>query len=74
MSHSQRHTVRVRSDHSVVLQNPAWVPGQTMEILVLESAQPVAPYTALLALQSSDLNTPEDFSTSYESIIKHRHG
>lgn len=62
MSRSQRHTVRVRADHSVVLQNPSWVPGQTVEIVVIENT-PSVPYSALQVLESCELDTPEDFSS-----------
>ena len=74
MSHPQRHTVRVRADHSVVLQSAAWMPGQTVVVVVLDESSAVAPYSALQTLQSSELDTPEEFSSSYEGLIKQQQG
>jgi hypothetical protein len=74
MPKPQRHTVRVGADHSVVLSNPAWVPGKTVDVMVIEDdSQSEAAYSALLTLEALALDTPEDFSTSYEALIK-QHG
>ncbi len=48
--------------------------GQELDILVLEKSSASQPYAFLQTLQSAQLSTPEDYSTSYEQTLKDLHG
>ena len=70
MSSALRQTVRVSADHSIIVHHAAWCPGEELEILVRAKAPQHSSYSFLDVLEDVALDTPADFSTSYEKIIK----
>lgn len=70
MTSALRQTVRVSSDHSIVVRHPGWNPGDEMEVLVRAKTAQNPAYSFLDVLKHASLETPEDYSTSYERALK----
>lgn len=70
MSSALRQTVRVSADHSIVIHHPDWSPGEELEVLVRAKTALSPAYSFLDVLKNASLETPEDYSTSYEQVLK----
>ena len=70
MSSALRQTVRVCADHSIVIHHPDWNPGEELEVLVRAKTSLSPTYSFLDVLKKASLETPEDYSTSYEQVLK----
>jgi hypothetical protein len=70
MPSALRQTVRVSIDHSIVVRHQDWNPGEEMEVLIRTKAAQSPAYTFLDVLNHATLETPEDYSTSYEHVLK----
>ena len=70
MSSALRQTVRVSADHSIVIRHPGWIPGEELEVLVRAKTEQRPAYSFLDVLKQASLDTPEDYSTSYEQVLR----
>ena len=70
MPSALRQTVRVNPDHSIVVSHPDWNPGEEMEVLVRSRTGQNPAYSFLDVLKSATLDSPEDYSTRYEQVLK----
>ncbi len=70
MPSALRQTVRVSIDHSIVVRHPDWNPGEELEVLIRPKSAQYPAYSFLDVLKRASLDTPEDYSTSYERVLK----
>lgn len=70
MPSALRQTVRVSADHSIVVRHLDWNPGEELEVLVRSKTAQSPAYSFLDVLNHAMLDTPEDYSTSYEQVLK----
>ena len=70
MGSALRQTVKVGADHSIVVRNLEWNPGEELEVLVQPKSSSTTPYSFIDVASDLALDTPEDYSTSYEQVLK----
>lgn len=70
MPSALRQTVRVSADRSIVIRHADWNPGEELEVLVRAITALSPAYSFLDVLKHASLDTPDDYSTSYEQVLK----
>jgi hypothetical protein len=59
-------TLRVDTNHAVHIIDSRLIPGEEVEVIV----RPVSKRSFLQTAQAIELNTPTDYSTSYEDKLR----